>query len=213
MNEKDTYNELTRKGLEACNTVRTLHNQPAIKFDKSTPVFVHKSCRKRWVNSKYISATEKRRKDDANVDEVCTAVKETQPSDNIRCKTKTYQAGNDCILCGNLVDDVCARKHPGQANYQFSKVEKLTFCERLKEKCKERNCPWSSNIMDRIYLILHDFVAEEVLYQRVCHRALFNNCEKPELIRVGLSSPPPKKPKIGKTEDIEKMKALGFAID
>ena len=43
MNEKDTYNELTQKGLEACNTVRILHYQPAIKFDKSTPVFVYKS--------------------------------------------------------------------------------------------------------------------------------------------------------------------------
>ena len=66
--------------------------------------------------------------------------------------------------------------------------------------------------MNRVNLLLNDFVAEEVLYHRVCQRALYNNSEKPETSGLMFSSPPTKKLKIGRFDDPQKMEVLEYAI-
>ena len=114
---------------------------------------------------------------------------------------------------GIFVDQGYARKHPERSNCQYSRVERLYFIKRLTDKCKERDDPWPFDIMERINLLLNDFVAEEVLQHRVWHRSLYNNSEKPETSGAMFSYPPQKKLEIGKTDDIQKMEVLKFAIN
>ena len=109
---------------------------------------VHVSCRKRYVNRKYINSDVAKRSEGS-----MPAKRSTRQSSG------GFNSDADCIFCGCTVQ--IKKGH-------FSRVTTDTFVKTIMEVCESRKDDWGLAVKGRIEYYLHDLHAADGLYHHAC---------------------------------------------
>ena len=133
-------------------------------FEKTTPLLIHKACRKNYTRSTSIKST-KRKVSCLDDDE-----KEKQKIQLRSSYSKAFRVKDDCIFCSeHITQDT---KNPFRKGGLVSSVKTLGFRANVIDCAKQRNDKWGNDVIDRLQNV-YDLVAAESKYHRTCAQSFF----------------------------------------
>ena len=131
------------------------------QLEKSSPLKLHRSCRKNYTREDTIIADKRRASN--------TKTKNDQGK-KLRSQDSTFDIKDDCMFCAKSVAtggklERCRRR-------VVSEVETLEFKDSILVHAQKRNDEWGQIVSERIHHHL-DLVAAEAKYHRDCAQAFF----------------------------------------
>ena len=181
-NELSSFEEtfiISQKGI---NSINRASEQRGVKMVIQIGQRLHKKCRQRWINPKYIEIDSKNR---SSQDEM------TSRTSHSLC---VFNFKEHCLFCGSV-----AKSDRKKRGVDVSQVETIEFKDRVLKICEKvrKNDGWASTVKGRIGHVA-DLVSQEARYHRTCCANFDSNKNIPKTFCSADSS---KKQNLGRPED------------
>ncbi|XP_076037047.1 uncharacterized protein LOC143022627 isoform X2 [Oratosquilla oratoria] len=177
---------VSQKGIDSINRAS---EQRGEKIIIQSGQRLHKKCRQRWINPKYLEIDRKNR-----------STHDEMPS----CANRSLCVFNfkeHCLFCCSG-----AKSDRKERGVDVSHVETIEFKDRVLKVCEkvQNNDGWASTVKGRIGYVA-DLVSEEAHYHRTCFANFDSNKNIPKAFSSADSS---EKQNLGRPEDSERKQAF-----